>query len=117
MADETDTNWKAAYNALERQCKSASNRAGRDLAAFAVGSALTSAAAYGFYRWRKSQHACACEAPESGAENDGSDEPANGSNGNGDSNGNGNPETKKATINPAGLPNQGNQGGMMPGDS
>ena len=116
MADGID--WKSEFDKLERRCAADSNRAGRDLAAFGVGAVVTSAAAYGLYRWKKAK-GCACQLTEgtngNGAANGNGN--ANSSNGNGNGNGNGsngNGSNGKATLN---LPNLPNQGGMAPGDS
>ena len=130
MADGID--WKSEFDKLERRCAVDSNRAGRDLAAFGVGAVVTSAAAYGLYRWKKAK-GCACQLTEGTNGNDAANGNgnANSSNGNGNGNGNGsnghgngsngnsngsngNGSNGKATLN---LPNLPNQGGMAPGDS
>ena len=123
MAESTDVDWRSEYSKLRRTCEAAGRSAGRDLAVFGLGAAISGGVAAGLWRWRK-KRGCACsikplDASKAGNGTNGQNgNGANGQNGNGANGKNGNGANGKNGNGANGNGNQGNgQGGMVPGDS
>ena len=135
MAESTDVDWRSEYSKLRRTCEAAGRSAGRDLAVFGLGAAISGGVAAGLWRWKK-KRGCACSIKpldaskagdgangngtngQNGHGANGNGKNGNGGNGNGANGKNGNGANGKNGNGANGNGNQGNgQGGMVPGDS